>query len=76
MFNLDRTRHSRHAKHFDIPYAAINYILFYLHCSLPKIWNMIAGKMYKEIGDVPKNKQMLKKEVRKYLIQTYREQTH
>ena len=32
--------------------------------------------MYKEIGDVPKNKQMLKKEVRKYLIQTYGEQTH
>ena len=76
MFNLDRTRHSRHAKHFDIPYAATNYILFSLPCSLPKIWNMIVGKMYKEIGDVPKNKQMLKKEVRKYLIQTYSEQTH
>ena len=62
---------TRQSHHFATPLALNNYRLFSLSCNAPRIWNKIVGSMFKHIIDVPKNKQTLKKHVRKYFIDSY-----
>ena len=75
MFKYETISNTRQAKHFVIPRARNNYRQFSLSCSAPKIWYALVGKMYKYINEVPTNKSTLKKHVRKYIINEYRELT-
>ena len=71
MFQYSVPSNRRTIQHFRIPYAATNYRLFALSCSAPKIWNTVVGSMYRNLEDVPRNKQTLKKSVRAYFINRY-----
>ena len=71
MFKYERATNTRQAKHFDIPVALRNYRLFALSCNAPIIWNSIIASNIKDLNDVPRNKAVLKKRVRKYFIEEY-----
>ena len=71
LFEYKECSITRQSYHFATPLALSNYRLFSLSCNAPRVWNKIVGSMFKHIIDVPKNKQTLKKHVRKYLIDSY-----
>lgn len=72
LFKYQEPSVTRQSYHFATPQAFSNYRLFSLACNAPRIWNKIVGSMFKHVDDVPKNKQTLKKYVRKYLVNNYR----
>ena len=71
MFRYCTPTNRRISQHFAVPFASTNYRSFALSCSAPKIWNTVIGKMYRNLDEVPKSKEVLKKRVRAYLLDTY-----
>ena len=71
MFMYDKTKNTRQAKHLVTPMASRNYRSFALSCSAPRIWNDVIASKFAKIQDVPKNKEMLKRQVRKYFLNEY-----
>jgi hypothetical protein len=66
--NISRTRQ---VNHFAAPRALTNYKLFAFSCSAPRVWNTIVAPMFPNLVDVPRNKQTLKKHIRKHLLDAY-----
>ena len=73
LFKYQEPSITRQCYHFVTPQAVSNYRLFSLPCNAPRIWNKIVGSLFKLVADVPRSKQTLKKHVRKYLVNSYRE---
>ena len=73
MFRLNRPLNTRAAEHFAIPFTRCNFRTFCLSLSAPKAWNINVCPMFRQLEEVPRNKRTLKKYVRDYLINKYRE---
>ena len=71
LFEYEEHKNTRSVKHFVTPLALRNYRLFALSCSVPRIWNTIITPIFRDIKDVPSNKALLKKQVRKCLFKKY-----
>ena len=48
MLTREPVTSTRHPKHFIVPFASRNYILFALSCSAPRIWNSIIASKFIE----------------------------
>ena len=71
MFDYHIPANTRLVQHFEIPFAETNYRKFALSYMAPNSWNNIICKIFNNMDDVPRNKDTLKKHLRKYLIAIY-----
>ena len=71
LFEYEEHKNTRSVKHFVTPLALRNYRLFALYCSVSRIWNTIITPIFRDIKDVPSNKALLKKQVRKCFFKKY-----
>ena len=71
MFEYHRPANTRIVQHFKMPYARTNYKSFSLSVAAPRAWNMIVCKLFKDIKQVPRNKDTLKKYVVNHILGQY-----
>ena len=71
MFRNHEPVGTRAVQHFRIPYASTNYKAFSLSVAAPRAWNSIVCNIFRNIDDVPRNKQTLKKYVREFIFKNY-----
>ena len=67
LFEYEEHKNTRSVKHFVTPLTSRNY----RSCSVPRSWNTIIAPIFRDIKDVPSNKALLKKQVRKCLFKKY-----
>lgn len=73
LFKLNVPSSSRQQTHFQIPFTFVNYRLFSMSFVAPKAWNNAVGKLFKHVQDVPLSKFVLKKNIRNFYIDKYRQ---
>ena len=71
MFKLHRPVSTRLVKHFEVPFAATNYRSFSVSIRAPHIWNSVVCKLFNDLADVPKSKEVLKKYIKNFFIDEY-----
>ena len=71
LFHLNEPLNTRISEHFFVPFTRNNFRLFSIAIATPRAWNDVVCKLFNSLDTVPRNKNILKKSIRDYLLRKY-----